>query len=287
MSPQRLMILMTAALILLVAGCGDSGKPVGPSGVASNEWLAIDLITGEARPLNQAPDLNASVWRTTQVLVLAVRGPLLRVAADPWAKAGESPVLAPGPSYFIAVFELTQQQWQLLGGGTPWRSLASAGLVGTEEEPEAPAYGLSRIEVDRVLAAARVRGQFSLPSASQWEYACRAGSSARFGWGDNPTPQVAGVYAHTWETGNAVKGPRRVGSLAANAFGLHDMHGNVAELVQDGTLRGGSWSDSVAGVRAGLRQAIDPATPHALAGLRVIYVPVASKNPISPRGFRD
>ena len=72
-----------------------------------------------------------------------------------------------------------------------------------------------------------------LPTEAEWEYACRAGSHSPFAAGDEITTQAANfLYA---EDGQRIGPGRRtaVGSYPANAFGLHDLHGNVCEWVED------------------------------------------------------
>ncbi len=70
---------------------------------------------------------------------------------------------------------------------------------------------------------------YRLPTEAEWEYACRAGMTTRYGFGDDP----AGLDAYAWYQGNANGRPQPVATRRANAWGLHDMHGNVWEWCWD------------------------------------------------------
>ena len=103
--------------------------------------------------------------------------------------------------------------------------------------------------------------QYRLLSEAEWEYAARAGSETAYSWGNE-----IGENRVDWRPGQIFGDSLSVGSFGANAFGLHDVHGNVSEWVEDcwnasyagapadGTaweqgdcgrrgLRGGSWAD--------------------------------------------
>ncbi|MEP6670246.1 MAG: formylglycine-generating enzyme family protein [Chthoniobacter sp.] len=76
-------------------------------------------------------------------------------------------------------------------------------------------------------------GSCRLPSETEWEFACRAGSTTPFAFGGEITPREANYYYS--ESGERVGRGRRTtcGEFPANAFGLHDLHGNVCEWVED------------------------------------------------------
>jgi formylglycine-generating enzyme required for sulfatase activity len=110
---------------------------------------------------------------------------------------------------------------------------------------------------------------YRLPSEAEWEYACRAGTTTRYSWGDDITPQNANY-------GGQIGRTAEVGTYPANPGGLHDMHGNVWEWVEDCMsdsyegaptdgrawtsgncnqrgLRGGSWGSRPGLLRSALR----------------------------------
>ncbi|MDD2715025.1 MAG: formylglycine-generating enzyme family protein [Candidatus Wallbacteria bacterium] len=85
--------------------------------------------------------------------------------------------------------------------------------------------------------------EFRLPTEAEWEYACRAGSTSAYCWGDSMDDD------YCWHAGNSDNRTHAVGGRKPNAWGLHDMSGNVEEWCQDWF---GEYSDS---------PAIDPAGP--------------------------
>ena len=122
--------------------------------------------------------------------------------------------------------------------------------------------------------------QYRIPTEAEWEYAARAGSKTAYSFGDDPA-ELSKYAVYGSETGAA-----KVGSKAPNAFGLHDMHGNVWEWTIDQfaangfekfagkslsgfdatnwptkadsrCVRGGGWQDSAERVRSAVRMASD------------------------------
>ena len=123
-----------------------------------------------------------------------------------------------------------------------------------------------------------------LPTEAEWEYACRAGTRTPFPAGADLTPAHANfLYA---ENGERI-GPgarTRVGTYPANAFGLHDLHGNVCEWVADAwrpgladapadlsrrVIRGGGWDYLPRLLRSAWRDGLPLTTPRDNLGLRV------------------
>ena len=71
--------------------------------------------------------------------------------------------------------------------------------------------------------------KYTLPTEAQWEYACRAGSSTKFFFGDDD--RELGQYA--WYNANSKGKPHPVGQKKPNAWGLYDLEGNVSEWTAD------------------------------------------------------
>ncbi len=127
---------------------------------------------------------------------------------------------------------------------------------------------------------------YRLPTEAEWEYACRAGSTTRFCFGD----EEAELEDYAWYEENSEGKTHPVGQKQPNAWGLYDMHGNVWEWCQDWygdypagpvtdprgpdtgeyrVLRGGSWGNDSRNLRSAVRDYNNPDFRHYNFGFRV------------------
>jgi formylglycine-generating enzyme required for sulfatase activity len=179
-----------------------------------------------------------------------------------------------------------------------WDLCVSKG--GCRHKPEAP-WGRGSLPVINVSwndakeyvawLSTKTRQPYRLPSEAEWEYAARAGSTTPYSWGKDIGKKNANCNGcgSRWDG----KQTAPVASFPANAFGLHDMAGNVWEWVEDcwhdnysgapgkawpawqgGTcdrrvLRGGSWDDGPGDVRSAYRLRFEPGDRYSDTGFRV------------------
>ena len=121
--------------------------------------------------------------------------------------------------FYMGKYEVTQEQWQAVMGNNP-SATKGAKLPVTNVSWEDCQEFITKLN-------AKTNGVYRLPSESEWEYACRAGTTTAYSFGDKITPKDANYD-------NSLKGKLvAVGSYKPNAFGLYDMHGNVDEWCED------------------------------------------------------
>jgi formylglycine-generating enzyme required for sulfatase activity len=165
------------------------------------------------------------------------------------------------PSFCMGKYELTQAQYQAIMGNNP------ANFKGNNRPVENVSWDDAVAFCQKL--SQRTGKKYRLPSEAEWEYACRAGTTTPFYFGESITPELVN-YDGNYPYASAPKGQYRqqttdVGTFPPNAFGLYDMHGNVWEWCQDDyqenyinaptdggastvlsatsrLLRGGSWS---------------------------------------------
>ncbi len=195
-------------------------------------------------------------------------------------------------SFWLGKYEVTQEQWETVMWHNPSHF---------EGDKNLPVESVSWNDCQEFIRKLNERagGGFRLPTEAEWEYACRAGSRTPFHFGKTISTDQAN-YNGRIRYGDGPKGIHRrtttpVGSFPANAWGLHDMHGNVWEWCSDWyganyteqketdpqgpssgefrVLRGGSWNDPPGYCRAAKHGIGIAISRYSSYGLRVAWTP--------------
>jgi formylglycine-generating enzyme required for sulfatase activity len=190
--------------------------------------------------------------------------------------------------FYLGKYEVTQEQWEAVMGSNPSRFKGAKNPVEQVSWDDCQAF-LVKLNAQ----AGGQGGKIVLPTDAQWEYACRAGSTSRYGFGD----QESSLSEYGWFDGNSGSKTHPVGEKKPNAWGLYDMHGNVWEWCQDWygaywaeavtdprgpasgifrVLRGGGWIFPAWGCRSAARSYSGPLLSDFSLGLRVARVPQTS-----------
>jgi formylglycine-generating enzyme required for sulfatase activity/RES domain-containing protein len=204
--------------------------------------------------------------------------------------------------FSMARTPITQAQWRQVArwqpapGELPWeRELnpdPSFCQSGRSEDDRRPVERVSWFDAQEFChrLSRRTGRTYTLPSEAQWEYACRAGTTTAYAFGASLSQRQANI---------AGSGTTAVGSYPANAWGLHDMHGNVWEWCTDlwhpnyrdapddgrpwmdpipdplmrRLLRGGSWLNNPRNCRSAYRAHFQPVNANFYVGFRVVCLP--------------
>ena len=235
--------LRARALIGVLVFAIVAGLPV----LMSGGWIVYQL----ARLLPQLWDVSTSALTTQAEQALKPGDTFKECASCPEmivVPAGEFVMGSPatesgryhneGPQHKVTIarpfavgrFEIMGDEWDACAAhGECMRALLVGGLPTVGRRP---VFLLTWHETKQYVAwLAKLTGKpYRLLSEAEWEYAARAGSPERFSFGDDE----AKLSEYAWYfSGEPKPMPEPVGTKKANAFGLHDMHGNVREWVED------------------------------------------------------
>jgi uncharacterized protein (TIGR02996 family) len=192
---------------------------------------------------------------------------------------------------WLGLHPVTQAQWQVVLGNKPSRFRGVNLPVESVSWEDCQAFCTALRQWDGK--------RYELPTEAEWEYACRAGTMTPFHFGqalNGTQANCDGNYPHgTEDKGLDLGRTTVVGSYRPNAFGLHDMHGNVFEWCEDyyveekasddvedpvnlksdrhdgRVIRGGSWHSSAYGCRSAHRDWRVPAYCYPYLGCRVCF----------------
>lgn len=258
-------------------------------------YVVIDMSGGSSASsypvtyLNSAPSggFNTAAYKTTKLV--------LKCCLPGTYKMQKVQNVTLTKAFYMGLFEVTQKQWILVTGAN------TSGLFSYGAGDTYPVYyfrysdirgnsngakwpSSAAVDSSSFLGKlqARTGMKFDLPTEAQWEYACRAGTTTTYSYGDSEN----GNYM--WYSGNAGIRTHPVGGKLANPWGFYDMHGNVTEWCLDwsGTLtygtdpkgassgtsriaRGGNFGDRAANNTSSARRALAPTHNDGNLGFRL------------------
>ena len=256
------LLFLTLSCLLLFATTGFAEQPEGEHKAGERMVLTINDVEYAFRWC--PPGTFMMGYPTRQVSVTLSRG------------------------FWMLETEVTQAMWTSVMGDNP------SYFQGLNLPVETVSWNDSQQFIQRLneLGIAPAGFRFSLPTEAQWEYACRAGTTTAYHFGDTLTSEQANF-------GGVVNQTSEVSRYPANAWGLRDMHGNVLEWCQDWlgnnnpsgavtdptgpatgiarVIRDGSWLDNAVDCRSASRGGAIPSGRTEVLGLRLALVPSDSE----------
>jgi len=206
------------------------------------ETVTVDVrgnITSRQR--RQAQFISENLGSGAILDMVAIPGGRF-VMGSPSTEAGRSNNEGPQRTvnispFFMGKYPITQEQWEVVMGNNP------SDIKGLKRPVEQVSWN-NALEFCQKISQ-KTGKIYRLPSEAEWEYACRAGTTTPFYFGETITPDLVN-YDGNHPYGSAPKGLYRkqttdVGSFGPNPFGLYDMHGNVWEWCSD------KWHDNYSG----------------------------------------
>ena len=286
--------LLLAALLVATTGCGSDTKPQ-------------EQPTTPAETVSSPETPNSSDEPSAKAVVPAVNSIGMQFVPIPagtfmMGYADYGPAQVTGPAHKVTltqpfelgVYEVTQQQYEKVMGTNPsiYKSPVNSMNVVMPLNPVNVVSGIDAVafcqrlsEMPEEKATGHV---YQLPTEAEWEYACRAGTTTKYSFGDSDSE--LGNYA--WYYENSGDRSHAVGLKKPNPWGLYDMYGNVSEWCYDGydvyesgsvtdpinqlrlrgeqVIRGGSWNGHSGYCCSAWRDKLTPDFRRVHLGFRVV-----------------
>jgi formylglycine-generating enzyme required for sulfatase activity len=188
--------------------------------------------------------------------------------------------------FYLGKHEVTQAQWERVMGNNPSSFKGADRPVERVSWNDAVEFCKKLTEMEKKAGRVPQGMSYQLPTEAQWEYACRAGTSTMYSWGDS-------ISSSNANDGRNVDETTPVGKYPSNPWGFHDMHGNVWEWCTDWfgaypsgsvtnpegpasgstrVIRGGSWNRGGTSLRSAERYNYAPSTRNYSLGFRVGFL---------------
>ena len=238
-----LIIIFGSVLPLTARQLDLSGADTNENGVIDDEellviinwWAEQRLISAPAPTMTPTPDTQQTPTPTptptydSETIIITLPGDvpleLVKIPEGDGIVNGETVHVS---EFWIGKYEVTQSQWEAVMGNNP------SSNKGNDKPVEQITWDDCHLFTDALNALTHVpyvqaTWRFTLPSYTQWEYACRADTATDYFWGDDDS--LAVIYS--WYSVNSDSHTHDVGTRESNPWNLYDMTGNVSEWCED------------------------------------------------------
>ena len=219
-------IAMVLGLVSALAVAAQEVKPGKVDVVDFGEGVKLEMVLVPAGKFKmgftkkELAELKVEMKEEIKKLLKKELGKeVLDVVDQIMSKQGKQHEVTLTKPFYMGKYEVTQEQYEAVMGKNP-STTNGAKLPVTDVSWEDCQEFIKKLNT-------KTSGGFRLPTEAEWEYACRAGTTTAYSFGDEITPKDANYVD------SKINKPVEVGNYKPNAFGLYDMHGNVFEWCED------------------------------------------------------